>query len=260
MIVLAFLWRKRYPIASYGFFLALILLAPTSSIMPIKDAVAERRLYLPFIGFALMACEVIVRSKMDRKALAWTLAAVCLLFGFITYQRNAVWLNMETLWQDVVDKNPENPRALMGLANAYALGGNCVKSVPYFERSAELQPNNYQAIFNLGSAYECSNQNDKAIAAFKRALMVEPKSEAWAHIALAQVRKEYFDDALGSLEKAEKLDSFNALVWNLRGAIYLERSRFDDAAAEFQKALAANPNDPKAARGLASARRHATRF
>ena len=40
----AIYYRKRYPLACYGFLVFVILLAPTSSIIPIKDPIAERRI------------------------------------------------------------------------------------------------------------------------------------------------------------------------------------------------------------------------
>ena len=43
--VLAWTYRRRFPLASYGWFVWLILLAPTSSLVPIRDPMAERRMY-----------------------------------------------------------------------------------------------------------------------------------------------------------------------------------------------------------------------
>ena len=64
-------WRscKEYPLASYGFFAFLILMAPTSSFVPIKDPFVERRLYLPMFGLLLIAIEFIRRLKLTKMAL-----------------------------------------------------------------------------------------------------------------------------------------------------------------------------------------------
>src|SRR5262249_2157756 len=58
---LAIYYRKRYPLASFGFLATLLLLAPTSSIAPLRDPQAEHRLYLPFIGLLLITAEVLRR-------------------------------------------------------------------------------------------------------------------------------------------------------------------------------------------------------
>ena len=43
---------------SYGILVFLMLLAPTSSFVPIKDALVERRLYLPSIGLLLVLADI----------------------------------------------------------------------------------------------------------------------------------------------------------------------------------------------------------
>ena len=60
-------WRKRFPIASFGFFVSLIFFLPTSSIMPIRDLAAERRLYLPMIGLLLILAELLVRLRWNER-------------------------------------------------------------------------------------------------------------------------------------------------------------------------------------------------
>src|SRR5581483_710165 len=68
------LWfRRRFPLASYGFLAYLILMAPTSSFVPIRDPIAERRLYLPFLGLLLIAAEFLLRLRVERRAVAGTL-------------------------------------------------------------------------------------------------------------------------------------------------------------------------------------------
>ena len=74
--VLAWIYRRRFPLASYGWFVWIILLAPTSSFVPIRDPMAERRMYLPFIGLLFITVEFLRRWKVSRNALIAALAAV----------------------------------------------------------------------------------------------------------------------------------------------------------------------------------------
>jgi hypothetical protein len=57
-------WRRRFPLASYGYFAFLVLMAPTSSILPIKDPVAERRLYFAILGLLLILVDALARLRM----------------------------------------------------------------------------------------------------------------------------------------------------------------------------------------------------
>src|ERR1019366_1405626 len=68
-------WRRRFPLAGYGYFAFLVLMAPTSSILPIKDPVAERRLYFAILGLLLILVDALARLRVERKALAVAAAA-----------------------------------------------------------------------------------------------------------------------------------------------------------------------------------------
>ncbi len=55
--------RRRYPLFCFGFLMFLIWLAPTSSIVPLDDALVERRTYVPLLGLILMGCEACLRLR-----------------------------------------------------------------------------------------------------------------------------------------------------------------------------------------------------
>jgi len=114
--VLALMYRWRFPIASYGWFVFLILLAPTSSFVPIRDPMAERRMYLPFIGLLLVTVEFLRRWKASRNTLIGSLAVVLLVEGALTYQRNLLWGNAIDIWKDTVTKSPQKLRPRFQLA------------------------------------------------------------------------------------------------------------------------------------------------
>ena len=127
--VLAWIYRRRFPIASYGWFVFLILLAPTSSFVPIRDPMAERRMYLPFIGLLFITVEFLRRWKISRNAFVGTLALVLVVEGALTYQRNLLWSNAIDIWKDTVSKSPENYRARFQLARAEFDAGSCTDAV-----------------------------------------------------------------------------------------------------------------------------------
>ena len=114
--VLAWIYRRRLPIASYGWFVFLILLAPTSSFVPLRDPMAERRLYLPFIGLLFITVEFLLRWKASRNVLAGSLALVLVVEGAITYQRNLLWGSAIDIWKDTVSKSPQKLRPRFQLA------------------------------------------------------------------------------------------------------------------------------------------------
>src|SRR5271157_4953061 len=88
---LAWHYRRRFPLAGYGFFVYLVLMAPTSSILPIKDPVAERRLYFSMLGLLLITLDFLNRAKLDRKQLTGLCSVVVLAAAIATYVRAGKW-------------------------------------------------------------------------------------------------------------------------------------------------------------------------
>ena len=105
LVAAAWIYRKRWPLASFGVFVFLLLIAPTASLVPIRDVLAERRVYLPFLGLILVALELLRRLPFSQAV--GTCAAAILACTVLTYQRSDVWSTHSTLWKDTVAKSPE---------------------------------------------------------------------------------------------------------------------------------------------------------
>jgi Cytochrome c oxidase subunit III len=116
-VTAAWIYRKRWPLAAFGVFVFLLLLAPTSSFVPIRDVLAERRVYLPFLGLLLICLDFLRRVRTEQ--IVWAGAAIAVACAMLTYQRNQVWASPRALWQDTVAKSPRKLRPRFQLAFAY---------------------------------------------------------------------------------------------------------------------------------------------
>ncbi|MBV9771589.1 MAG: hypothetical protein JOZ32_18605, partial [Bryobacterales bacterium] len=150
--VLAWIYRRRIPIASYGWFVFLILLAPTSSFVPIHDPMAERRMYLPFIGLLFITMEFVRRWRPSRNVFIGALALVLLAEGVLTYQRNQLWGSAVDIWKDTVSKSPDKLRPRFQLAFAYFQAGSCTNSVDEFQRASTLEPPTFDLLLDWALA------------------------------------------------------------------------------------------------------------
>ena len=108
--VAAWLYRRQFPVASYGWFTFLLLLAPTSSFVPIADPYAERRLYLPFIGLLLITAEFVRRWKASRTVVIGVLCGVLVFEAYLTYDRNGLYSSAIAIWQETASKSPNKRR------------------------------------------------------------------------------------------------------------------------------------------------------
>jgi hypothetical protein len=200
--VLAWIYRRRFPLASYGWFTFLILLAPTSSFVPILDPIAERRLYLSFIGLLFITVEFLRRWKTGRTTLVTVLGLVVLAEAGLSYQRNQLWSSAVDLWKDTADKSPAKVRPRFQLAFAYYHAQRCGEAVNEFAKAAKLQPPNFELLVDWALAYDCAGNTGEAISKLRQAAFMNPNAHVYSQLGkeLAQQRK--YPEALEALATA----------------------------------------------------------
>jgi tetratricopeptide (TPR) repeat protein len=137
LMVLGLLWvawsrRLRNPLFSFGVFFFFGMILPTANIVfPIGSIMGERFLYLPSVGFCLVASLGLglaaekISSLVDapsewRPWAGLSLPLVVLLaLGIRTYARNADWKSEFSLWHSAVAAAPNSFKVHKGLANGY---------------------------------------------------------------------------------------------------------------------------------------------
>jgi tetratricopeptide (TPR) repeat protein len=251
LIGAAIYFRRRYPLAAYGFLVFIILLAPTSSFVPIKDPFVERRLYLPMIGLLLIIVDGLRRLRVPPKALAGVLAAVLLVAGVLTYQRNQVWSAATPLWEDTIAKNPRNWRAHFQLAYAYYQQGRCTEAVQHYETVAKLEKPDSRLLIDWALAYDCLHQWDPALEKLRAAAKLDPSAHVYSQIGMELAKAGKRTEAMQALDTAVQLDPRFDMTYVYRGYLKLAANDAAGAAAEYRRALSYNARNHVAGRALA---------
>ena len=246
----AWYYRRRYPLASYGWFCFLILMAPTSSILPIRDPVAERRLYLSMIGLLLIAMEGLRRVRMSRAALAAALSAAVLGAAGLTYHRNLAWSDQITLWEDAARKTPAKSRVQFQLAYAYYEAGRCAEALPHYQRVAELEKPTYNLLVDWAEALDCAGQPDAAIARLQQAAGLESTAHIYSQIGMVYAKHSKWQEALDALAEAQRISPSYAMTYVYRGNVRESLRDFRAADEEYRRALAFDPNNQVAREAL----------
>lgn len=255
-VVAVGLWnlRKR-PLISLSIFGFFIALSVESSIIPIKDALFEHRLYLPMFSFALLLADLPYRFLSNRRNLILPVTAIIILsLGTATYARNRVWQDGITLWSDVVSKSPDNSRAYTNLGVELADVDRLPEAIRQYRHALRISPADPLAHNDLGTALNRQGLQAEAIAHFRAALQVEP-NYTQARVNLANALKEggQAEAAVDNFSEALRIDPENkeALV-GLGNALQGER-RIDEAIARYNKALRIDPDFKEAHYNLAIA-------
>jgi tetratricopeptide (TPR) repeat protein len=248
-------YRRRFPLAGYGFFVFLVMMAPTSSFLPIRDPIAERRLYSAILGLLLIVVDLVGRVKVDRRVLAGACVVVILLAAAGTYARAGVWSDAIVLWEDTARKAPNKPRVRFQLGYAYFSSNPAQydRAVAEFEKAAQLGKPDYNLLVDWGLAYDGAGRMDDALAKLRTAALMEPTAHVYTQIAVVYAERQRWPEALDALATAEKLDPNFAPTYVYRGNIFLNTNRCADAVREYQRALAIQADNEEAIQNLQKA-------
>ena len=241
-------------ISGFGVLWFFLLLAPTSSFVPIVDVLVEHRVYLASWGILAAALMIVGRAlarlRDERRRIVafsllgvlWCTLAVCL------HSRNRVWQDPVALWTDVATKAPENARGRVLLAAAYQDRGNLERAIAEYMVALLVAGNRdidqeVQARLGLGSSLVDLGRIDDGIAVIEGGLAHAPAdplilaglSEAWWHRGDRAKAESFAERAL-----AARPDLGNALL--VLGAARTARGDLDGAVEALARAVRANPD------------------
>lgn len=171
--ILAWRMRKRYGLAVFGLITFAVLLLPTSSVVPIQDFAAERRMYVPLLGLLIVLMEMLSRVKPSVGITAGLVAAL-LIGSALTYDRAKIWGSDIAFWTDTVKQAPAKARGYTHLTYALVRGRRCGDAIAVAERAADPIRNTPELLGMLGHAYVCEHRMPEAVNAFERAVKVSP--------------------------------------------------------------------------------------
>jgi hypothetical protein len=202
---LAVRFRNRWPLASFGVLAFILLIAPTSSIIPITDVVAERRMYLPFIGLVLVCLEPLRRLAVAHAILL--AVPLITISGWLTYQRNSLWGSPVALWADATTKSPRKVRPRFQLGYYYYYVGDCELAAQNFEIAAGLEKPTAALLANWGASLTCARRPKRAVEVLTDAAALTPNFEI-VHLYLGDAYSS-LGDVANAVEQYKRALSIN---------------------------------------------------
>ncbi|HOW58751.1 MAG TPA: tetratricopeptide repeat protein [Candidatus Omnitrophota bacterium] len=258
---------RRHPLAGFGILWFFLTLAPTSSILPIRDVMFEHRLYLPSVGFVLVVTAGLFSLLKNPRIGAAFLCGMILIFSFLTYQRNNVWTSAVRLWEDTVKKSPAKARPYANLAHVYRAEKDYQKAAANYLKALKLKmPENNdraQILVNLGAVFGDLGEYEKAASCFVQALNINP------NIPVARQNLIYAYVFLGDYEKAfaeasiyKKISVRSSVILRTRindlGLFCLTGGQYAEAVKIAELVLKLDPNNQRAQNILQKAREFLT--
>jgi tetratricopeptide (TPR) repeat protein len=246
---------------SSSFFL---LLAPSSSFVPIRTEIAaERRMYLALVPIVVL---VVVGLEMVRRRFAssaeekpkWLVPAVVAVIGIAltvtSARRSLLYADAERLWTDAVAKTPANPRAYDNLAAAIirkdsTRADEAVRAL----RQAIAVDSTYVTAYNNIAAIEIQRGDTAAARGLlEHALRINPGYiDATERLGALQVKAGDTPTAIASLERVVATRPTEESLSNLAIA-YMSAGRQEDAKTVLRRLITMNPHRADALSYLAA--------
>jgi len=282
----ALLRHPRWGFLGVWFF---IILAPSSSILPIQDAAFEHRLYLPLaaviIALVLPAAHLAAPHPRARRALAILAAAIALALGARTYARNHDYRSALAIWDNALRQRPNNPAALHARGAAYAnLGqydramddlnallalepenadahasladvfvhlGDPQSAMRHFAKAVAIRPGTFNAQIGLANLLLMHGQAEAAIEHAQLAVRMRPdRAEGHSALGIALCSLGRIDEGLPYLQEAVRLNPHHAETRNNLGRALALLGRLPEAEAQLTEAIRLNPGYADAIRNL----------
>ena len=234
--------RKIYSFLGVWFF---VILAPSSSFLPVKDLAFEHRMYLPLLAL-LTGATVFFWTALNRlKMTNWfyvVIAVAVSLLGLRTHFRNYDYRSAITMWSGVLEARPKNPRALNELGNALLQSGKQNEAIQLFQQALVLEPKNPGPLLNISNIFQSAGQIDQALAAVTRAIELKPEfASAHFNIGNIYLAKNDLAKAEDSYMTALKHESAYAEAYVGLGNTFAMAQNYDKAMEQYHKALSIKP-------------------
>src|SRR5262245_20333496 len=245
---------RRLPLVGFWGAWFFLILAPTSSILPIADLAFEHRLHLPLAAVVVL---IVVAAHEGIGSLIARLGApdafrrgveiglvllVVLLLGATTVRRNEDYRSDITIWTDTVSKRPDNARAQNNLGKALLKRERTEEAAVRFAEAVGLHPGFPIARRNLGLALLHLGRNKEAIAQSSDAIRLDPGSwDAHHELGVVFYREGQIDDAIAQYTEALRLKPAFSEAHHSLGLALNKLGKTDLAMAQFAEAVRLKP-------------------
>ena len=231
---------KKQKLISFGIMWFFITISIESSFIPLADLIFEHRTYLPSVGF-FMILTVGIYQLMWQKNKKIALGFIFLIIGinsFATYQRNKVWKNEGTLWNDVIAKSPNKARPYLCRGNYYKNLKRNREALSDFTKSISLNPAYIEPYNNKGTTLYNEGFLTEALSYLNYAIENSPDyTEAYINKGIVLATQKKYSKALENFNRAIEIEPNNADIYINRSLTYLNMGDKNKSCLDIRTAI-----------------------
>ena len=243
------------------FFSLVLVVAPLAPALYLKGVIgkpfADRYLYLPSVGFAMLTAYFFSWAKAHHQGAArllpFVLALVLASYAWGTVSRNKVWKDEYSLFEDTVKKSPDSVVPRLEFGNALLARGMFDEAIAQYQVARRMEPRLYVIYHHLGLAFAGEDRLSEAIEQYILALALNPNSaEIHSDLGRAYAKAGFRSGAVREFRIAVEIQP-TAANHNVLGIAYAQNKEINKAVEEFMTATALDPAQADYRRNLAEA-------
>lgn len=239
---------RRRPVWGFAGVCVLVILAPTSSVVPLEfQPIAEHRMYLALAG--IIAAAVAGTYAWAGRRTIWAGVAIACGFVEMTIARNHDYRSEEAIWRDTIAKRPDNWRAHNALGQELFRQQRIEEGITAVEAALRINQTEAKLFSNYANALALPmvGRWPEAITAGERAVQLDP-GDVDARDALANVllRVGRAGEAAEQFEALSRLRPEAAAVRSNWCDALRQTGRLAEAILQGDAALRLRPDFPEA--------------
>lgn len=261
LVILGLYFIKKNRILFFGLVFFALTLSPTLLNISKGDSLyfaSDRYAYISSIGILyLVSCIAYWIYRKQSKLTILGLFGLLGFFGILTFRQSLVWANSEALFSHALKYYPEAHTAHNNIGNIQRSRGDLDAAINSYNQALALSTeygrgesaarSQSKILSNLASTYRANGDNDDALDSIQKAEKLNPlNAHAKLQKGLLAASKGDLIAAETSYQQALELKpQFTTAQVNL-GSLYVSQNRFDEAIAILSSATEENPFYPQA--------------
>lgn len=251
--------RSRAPLAALLWFVAALfpLLGFFNVYYFVFAFVADHFQYLSSAGIITLVCAS--AAALTRRAtgvirkLAVSLAVVLLVgLAALSHARSRLYRDSETIFGDVLRRNPESSTAHNNIATGLMRRGALEQAIAHFRKAIELKSDFPLANYNLATALVSHGEFDEAVARLRVVLQeIRDSPNVYFTLGDALAHRGERNEAMANYRRALALDPTFADAHTNLANLLLEAGELSNAMEHYRNALRLQPKNPGAHYNLA---------
>ncbi|BDG07405.1 tetratricopeptide repeat protein [Anaeromyxobacter paludicola] len=251
-------------LAAFGTLWFFLLLAPTSTVLPLADVMMEHRVYLASLGLVLAAgaAGLTLLSRpggVPRPLVACAGLALLAAAAGATSARNRVWRSDEALWREAVAAAPSRARPHMNLGFALQQAGRLEEAAAEYARTLALPPepnaSRPEVLRNLSATLIQLGRLQEASTVLQEAAALSPlDADLENNLGILELELGRLPSAATHASRALALEPDHGGAHNTLGEVRFAEGRLEEGLREFEAAVSVDPDVPARVYNLALAR------